>query len=150
MPPINALPWRPTGLDLSQGGDSLFVALQGGTPRNPSGLGRLGILSLRTAAATFDTVSLPSNGFNPDHVRVMANRKALATIIGVGGRVVSYDLVAKTTHWYPARGSFQQSAPMARAGDRSSMVVLLTTGAAPSPPWSTTQRRTCSAPSCRP
>lgn len=45
--PLNALPWRPPGLDLSQGGDSLFLALQGGTPRNPSGLDRFGILSLR-------------------------------------------------------------------------------------------------------
>src|SRR5256885_13218298 len=88
--PIDLFSW-PFGLDLTPGGDSLVVALRLSTS--------LAIVNLQNRQV--DTVTLPLNSnLNPglDHVRVMANGKALVTTIYLGGgygELWVFDLIAQ-------------------------------------------------------
>jgi hypothetical protein len=121
---------RPLGLDLTPGGDSLLVALRLST--------NLAIINLQNGQV--DTVTLPLNpNLNPglDRVRVMANGKALVTTVytGVGaGELWEYDLIAQTNRKRTDAGFGGQTTgvvPMARAGNRSSLVMILDNSCCP-------------------
>ena len=116
---------RPAGLDLSVGGDSLVVALRRSV--------YLAIVNLTTRRS--DTVRLNIGSYlnqGPDNVRVMGNDKAIVTVTfdgsGYGGQVWEYDLVTGAQRRRTDAGvnqSVTEAAPLARAADRSRMLLLI-------------------------
>jgi hypothetical protein len=121
---------RPVGLDVTPGGDSLLVALRLSTS--------LAIINLQNGHV--DTVTLPLNpNLNPglDRVRVMANGMALVTTVNTGvgdGELWEYDLIAQSRRKRTDAGVGGQTTgivPMARAGNRSSLLMILDNSCCP-------------------
>ena len=112
---------QPRGLDLSPGGDSLFVA-----ERNTSHVTVLNLVSGVRSPFTVNTFPLFERG--PDAVHVMGNNKALATItfdgVGFGGNLVLMDLAADTFRTLAGLGEY---APMTRSADRTSALIVADT-----------------------
>ena len=116
---------QPRGLDLSVGGDTLIVAL-----RNSPYLAVVNLIS-----GQVDTVRLGIDNFlnrGPDNVRVLGNNKAIVTITfdgsGYGGQVWEYDLGAGTARQRTDAGiggQVTEVVPLARAGDRSRLLILI-------------------------
>src|SRR5690349_505929 len=126
--PINLFS-RPTGLDLTAGGDSLVVALSQSTS--------LAIVNLQDRHV--DTANLPLNpNSNPvlALVRVMANGKALVTTVNIGigsGSLWELDLgtLSRRQRTDPGSGILTQAVPMARAGDGSRLLLILDNSCCP-------------------
>lgn len=126
--PINLFS-RPTGLDLTPGGDSLVVALSQSTS--------LAIVNLQNRQV--DTANLPLNpNINPvlALVRVMANNKAFVTTVNIGigsGDLWELDLrtLKRRQRTDVSAGILTQSVPMARAGDGSRLLLILDNACCP-------------------
>lgn len=120
------LPGVAGGIDLTLGGDSLLVALEN--------RGSFAVINLVTGApdtihVAFDLTML----HNPGELRVAADNQVLVTgtnrnVSGGGGQLVSYDLGTGTQQRRLDVGSIQSYTLLARAGDRS-RVLLLEAGA---------------------
>lgn len=114
-------PGEPGGLDLSPGGDSLFVAER----YRPY----ITVLNLVTSERTLLAVkTFISYSGAPASVRVMGNNKALVTLtsggIGFGGNLLDVDLVTGAVTNLAAITEF---APMCRSRDRSAALVVVDT-----------------------
>lgn len=107
---------RPYGLDVTQGGDSLLVALGLTTS--------LAIVDLQNGQV--DTANFPLNpNVNPSvvMVRALANGRALATTVGIGGGLWELDL--STLDRRPRGGAYlTEIVPMARSGDGSHLLLI--------------------------
>ena len=120
--PIN-FSFRPAGLDLTPGGDSLVVALSQTTS--------VAIVNLQNRQV--DTANLPLNpNVNPSvgNVRVMANRKAFVHTVGIGGAVWELDL-GTLSRRVRTDAPVTEIVPMTRAGDGSRLLLILDNACCP-------------------
>lgn len=119
------LPGRPSGMDLTLGGDSLLVALFSAR--------ELAIMNLITGQIDRVPITLgnPTNP-SPDRVREAANGKVLISMtfagFGYGGELIEHDLRTgqqKRRLDVGLQGALTEATGLARVGDPSRIVLLI-------------------------
>lgn len=122
--PISTGQYSPSGIDLSLSGDSLVASLQGVGVIGQDHTSKLGFYNIPGGGTSFSLEDIPSHGFPPDNLRVVANGKAVMTVVtGGAGEVITYDIGTRTG---VLRNDVSATliTPMARSADRNHLLLL--------------------------